>query len=455
MLGDFGEVYVLDWGLAKLHTHAQVDGPRSADTKSAAAARPELAPDVAPEVAIEHPSKTEAGRILGTLGYIAPEQAAELDAPVDGRADIFALGVMLFELLTLKRLRPSLPSDQMFRIIHEGVDSRPSVRAPEAEVPPELEAICVRATSQQPADRYATARELHDAIQNFLAGARDLELRRQLATRHMEKAALSAQKALLCEGDARPSRQAALQDLGRVLALDPSNTQALELLYQLLTKPPAEMPPEIAQALQDAELERERMPLRMASRIALVLCIVLLLMLYMGVRNWWLFGLGCVCLPPLVTIRVIQLREKKPRGWLRLLALAAHLIVYAILARMFGPLVFVTLPMAMFGVISSSTADHRYRNLVLASTSLLVVGMVALEYLRILPPSYIFHDGMMTIVPHLSNLVEGPCVAMLLIVSLASIILPALSMGQLPQRAHELHRQNLLQNWQLSQLIPK
>jgi serine/threonine protein kinase len=447
MLGDFGEVYLLDWGLAKLREPTKL----SPAAQSASEVGQKAAPE--PQIAIENPMETAAGHLIGTLGYMAPEQAAEVDAPVDGRADIFSLGAVLFEILTLQRLRPPMSTDQLLLSIKKGLESRPTVRAPEREIPPELDEICVRATQQQPSERFATARELHDEIQRFLAGDRDLDLRRQLAAHYMGAAANAAKDAL--SGGSSERRQRALQDLGRVLALDPSHAEALALLYQLITKPPSETPPEIEKTLQEVERERERVPLRMANRIGLVLAAILALMLWTGVRNWLLFGIACVCAPILITVRALQLREHQMSRALRLAALVMHLGMYAILSRLFGPLVFVTLPMAMYSVIHSSTADHRYRNLVVVSNAILLLLLVGLEALHIVPPSYIFRDGTMIIVPHLANLTEGASLAMLTVVSLTSIMLPALTLGQLPQRAHELQKQNLLQNWQLSHLIPK
>src|ERR1700722_10930278 len=85
MLGDFGQVYVLDWGLAKL--------TRLPETEDAEATAPK---DTASS---ESPEMTSDGDLLGTPLYMAPEQLKGKHAILDERADVFALGVLLFEIL--------------------------------------------------------------------------------------------------------------------------------------------------------------------------------------------------------------------------------------------------------------------------------------------------------------------------------------------------------------------
>ncbi len=109
-----------------------------------------------------------AGRILGTLAYMSPEQARGESHLVDGRADIFSLGVVLYELLTGVRPFVGAHSSDVLRAIATH-DPRPP-RQRDESIPRELERICLRAIARQPSGRYATAKDFADDLRAFLAG---------------------------------------------------------------------------------------------------------------------------------------------------------------------------------------------------------------------------------------------------------------------------------------------
>jgi len=120
-----------------------------------------------------------------------------------------------------------------------GIDSRPSARTPDREIPPELDALTVRATTTHRDQRIATARELGERIQMFLDGDRDTELRKSLAKQHLE----NAQRAF-----AEHDRSAAMRESGRALALDPTLHEAGELITRMMLEPPPTLPPEVVKA---------------------------------------------------------------------------------------------------------------------------------------------------------------------------------------------------------------
>lgn len=108
---------------------------------------------------------TESGlhKFKGKLGYVAPEQL--LGAAVDRRSDIFALGVVLWEALTVRRLYRG-DDAEAWRSICQQPLAAPSLYRP--EVPPELDAIVGKATAPDPAHRYQTAGELQAALEDVL-----------------------------------------------------------------------------------------------------------------------------------------------------------------------------------------------------------------------------------------------------------------------------------------------
>jgi serine/threonine-protein kinase len=174
MLGDFGETYVLDWGVAKILGE---DDGEFADIGSSSSG--------------EH--ATRAGTAIGTPGYMAPEQVRGA-SDIDGRADVYTLGCLLFEILCGEPLNPRGPEGMQTAL--ETRDTRPSQRAPGREIPPELDELCVKATHVEREQRIPTARELAERIERFLDGDRDLALRRDLARAHLDRARTASPRAM-------------------------------------------------------------------------------------------------------------------------------------------------------------------------------------------------------------------------------------------------------------------
>jgi serine/threonine protein kinase/tetratricopeptide (TPR) repeat protein len=141
-----GLVKVLDFGLAKFLR-----------TDSAAAAAD-----------LTQPQVTVAGMVIGTVSYMAPEQA--LGRPVDHRADLFSLGVVLFELATGRTpFVGGSPTEIIDRILHE---IPPPASRYTSAIPPSLDAVIARALEKSPTFRYQTAREMHADLQE-IAGELD------------------------------------------------------------------------------------------------------------------------------------------------------------------------------------------------------------------------------------------------------------------------------------------
>jgi eukaryotic-like serine/threonine-protein kinase len=107
---------------------------------------------------------TRAGVFKGKVGYAAPEQLSSL--PLDRRADVFSLGVMLWEAIAHRRLTAGEMEAVVMRRRIDGED--PKIKDVAPETPDELARICDKATARDPGDRYATAAELRAAIEGYL-----------------------------------------------------------------------------------------------------------------------------------------------------------------------------------------------------------------------------------------------------------------------------------------------
>jgi serine/threonine protein kinase len=122
--------------------------------------------------------ETDARKLKGKLGYVSPEQIRGQSS--DRRADIFALGVVMWEALTYRRLfRGNNPGTVLAAIVKEKLQPPSAVRK---EIPPQLDAIVMRALARNPEERYPTAQEMHSDLETFLTGAGALQQRKTIAT---------------------------------------------------------------------------------------------------------------------------------------------------------------------------------------------------------------------------------------------------------------------------------
>ncbi len=150
LLGNFGEVVVLDWGLAKVVRMAPDSGFSPVSTT----------PDVNTE-------KTLAGEVLGTPAYMAPEQASGQVELIDARTDVYALGAILYEILTGRKPHEGASIQEVLGKAAAAL--APSARLVEPSTPSSLDAICGRAMAREQDQRYASAAEMAQEVQRYLA----------------------------------------------------------------------------------------------------------------------------------------------------------------------------------------------------------------------------------------------------------------------------------------------
>jgi len=254
MLGDFGEVYVLDWGVALVLDDA--DHPSVQDIAT-----------------LE--GETAVGAVMGTPGYMAPEQA--LGYATTAGIDIYALGCVLFEILTCEPLHPRGTGGAANAIAHP--TEAPSARRPDLAIAPELDAACIAALAEDPADR-PSARELAQRIQDYLDGDRDLERRRELAAAQLARA-----REALASGD--PALRAdAVHAAGRALALDPASSEAADLVAALIVEPPRVLPPALIDSLAEADRAAHRVRARTAMFAFLAVLAMIAVVPFVEVRSW-------------------------------------------------------------------------------------------------------------------------------------------------------------------------
>ncbi len=151
IVGKFGEVYVLDWGLAKVMGSAQLAGGEGE------------------ELSEKDLSLTRSGMHYGTPMYMTPEIARGL-SDLDAKSDIFALGILLFEVLTLKPFLQGQDITDIKKKLLEETYPLPREVAPERKIPKDLQAICMKALHRSRGLRYANANALLEDLQSFRHG---------------------------------------------------------------------------------------------------------------------------------------------------------------------------------------------------------------------------------------------------------------------------------------------
>ncbi|MEM9914197.1 MAG: serine/threonine-protein kinase [Planctomycetota bacterium] len=148
LIGEFGEVTVLDWGLAKVSGEATPEHARPPTGKQG--------------LALE---LTQPGRRFGTPLYMSPEQAR--GDGTDARTDVYALGIILYEILTHQPLVFGQDLDDVLKQILERPTPLPREVAPKLKIPFELEAICLKCLAKEPGERYPDVPALIEDLQAF------------------------------------------------------------------------------------------------------------------------------------------------------------------------------------------------------------------------------------------------------------------------------------------------
>jgi len=152
MIGRFNQVYVVDWGICRI-MHAA-----------------EEASEAGGPVEVQVQQSTQYGSVIGTPAYMSPEQAAGRNTELDGRSDMYSLGLILFEIVSL---RQAVTGESVQDVLVKAVQGQkhPLVHIdPRVKIPLELRAIIFKATALLPKDRYASMSEFTADLRRYRNG---------------------------------------------------------------------------------------------------------------------------------------------------------------------------------------------------------------------------------------------------------------------------------------------
>jgi len=390
--------------------------------------------------------------VLGTPGYMAPEQLASAD-DVDPRSDVYALGAMLFEVLALEPWHPISSSAEAIASTRTEDAARPARRAPQRDIPPELDDLCARATAARREDRIATARELAELVERYLEGDRDLERRREAARGHAEAARAARERVTAGGPDAEAARRDALREAGRAVALDPEGREGLRAAVELMLEPPRELPREVHDELERAESDRIRAGLVPGIVVfAMFLVVALVVPVVAGPVSWLVPSVIAATTTVAIVLSVRILRKKlssrETPTTIALVACVALGIAFA--SGYLGPMMLIP-PLAVALANALTSVQRRWYVFVILCGLAVVVPFVA-EWAGLIPRSYEFRPDGFLVTPVVMQLSELPVRLLSLLVTLGALVGSVLYVRRVVVVEVELRRRWVLHNWHLRQM---
>jgi serine/threonine-protein kinase len=371
---------------------------------------------------------------------MAPEQL--LGERAGAAADIYALGCILYEIAAGAQLHHE---ERSLADLVQPVNAAPSARR--ADSPPELDAICERATAMDPAARFSSARTLGGAVQAFLDGDRDVAARKELARHHVAEA-----RAALARGDSEDDRRAAMRAAGRALALDPTLGEAAELVGQLMLAPPKQVPSDVVRRLEELDVSTGRTQGKIGALAMTGYLWFVPLLWWTGIRDAGLVAaFAGTAILSAAQIYWMSHKDQIPHAAIYTSAVI-NAVLIGLVCRIVGP--FIIAPTLVLTTLMAYAVHPRFGRMGVIA-GILTAGVAVpwlLEAVGVLSPTYRFENGEL--------ILSSPAVAFssapvqlafaILLVLLAAVV--AVLLRSMASRQREATQQIELQSWHLREL---
>ncbi len=242
-----------------------------------------------------------------------------------------------------------------------------------------------------------------------------------------------------------------MSELARAVALDPANSETVAMLADIMATPPGDVP-----AAVEAQFDREGLRIMRIgaaqSLVAMAMWILTLpFFLFVGFAHPWQAAL--IAVPVALTTALSFIIWRSGVSW------AMHYVAVAILncaalmvSRIYGPFLLVPTILAANAIVLQTHPRRRLRRFSVACGALTMLIGAAIEWFGWLPSSYIFEDGVWTIVPQMVKLPRVPTFAFLTIASIATVVVPASFIARLRDDLTDAQVRLGVQAWHFKRL---
>ncbi len=442
MLGEFGEVYLLDWGLAKYEVEESV----------ADSGEDEVSLDT--DGVFEPPDPTKDGVMLGTPGYMAPEQArGNHVVKVGPEADVYALGVLLYEIVTGRRLHRGRTAKERVKSTMSTGLIRVIKLFPELAISPEISELIEIALNPVAELRTCSPREMHEQIQRHLDGYRDMESRGRQAEDLYELATCVVRD--YQHESMEEVRARKLELLGRALALQPDHAGALSDFVELLGAPVREVPAEVVEEIKEVEANQVKSAGRLGALVFLGLNAFSLWLAEMADLDEWahlLPFIACTTATSVVSFAVSRMRAPGPQHSYIVFVLAV--LTTASLVNFFGVYVVVPSMLAVVTMAFALNTPARWGWRVIATGGGAIIALSLLPFLGVVPSTVTSDVGKFMVVVPLKVKTSGEMQLFVTIAGCAVVMLAGFAIVPLRIRLDIAQRRARTTTWQLRHLIP-